>query len=358
MGGPGDPPEGAPEGAPGNGEDEYRSVVFDESFVRAARLQEFSAEERLTDHAPAVRSLPPLRRRLSRQAIVLLLLIAMAFGAAVWLGLRQPYDRPAPVRDVEAQGLRSAVVPLAPADTVPGARDARALYAASPAARFRVGAAGITLPPARPTSHFSEAQVMGALETVKDYLVRSALSPEVLTGGQTRAVRVLLPADQHEQFDAGLARPSADGRHAVTGWLVRFDPAEVALADPGIRVQGSLKVTETSGGFLEVLADHTYAYALRPADAGADARVSLFTVRRELRFRFDGEDVRLHQGQLTSAYVQAGPLSCARDAADVFHPLLAGQRAERGGPDGTDPYTSARATRLCGTLSAAAQPEL
>ncbi|MEY7976781.1 hypothetical protein AB8O53_10710, partial [Streptomyces pilosus] len=85
MGGPSDPPEGTPEGAPGGGEDEYGSVVFDESFVRAARLREYSARERITDHAPAVRRSPPLRRGgLSRQALVLVLLIAVAFGTAVY----------------------------------------------------------------------------------------------------------------------------------------------------------------------------------------------------------------------------------------------------------------------------------
>ena len=69
MAGRGDPPEGTPEGAPGGGEDEYRSVVFDESFVRAARLQEFSAQERMADHARAVRSRPPAARAgASRQA--------------------------------------------------------------------------------------------------------------------------------------------------------------------------------------------------------------------------------------------------------------------------------------------------
>ena len=49
MGGPGEPPEGTPEG-PSGAEDEYRSIVFDESFVRAAPLQEYSARERITDH--------------------------------------------------------------------------------------------------------------------------------------------------------------------------------------------------------------------------------------------------------------------------------------------------------------------
>lgn len=94
MGGPGEPPGGTPEGASAGGEDEYRSVVFDESFVRAARLQEFSAQERLADHAPAVRRRPPLHRGLSRQALILVLLIAVAFGTAIYMGVRHPYQTP------------------------------------------------------------------------------------------------------------------------------------------------------------------------------------------------------------------------------------------------------------------------
>ncbi len=107
MGEPSDPPEGAP----GGGEDEYRSVVFDESFVRAARLQEFSAQERITDHAPAVRRREPVRRGggLSRQVLVLVLLIAVAFGTAVYMGVRHPYRTSA--ADRPAEPLRMTVVP-------------------------------------------------------------------------------------------------------------------------------------------------------------------------------------------------------------------------------------------------------
>ncbi|MDQ0601785.1 hypothetical protein QF037_006130 [Streptomyces canus] len=359
MGGPGEPPEGAPEGGPAGGEDEYRSVVFDESFVRAARLQEFSAQERIADHAPAVRRRPPVRRGgLSRQALVLVLLIALAFGTAIYMGVRHPYESPAAMRDVEASLFRATVVPLAPEGKVPGATDPEQLYAHSPAARFRIGAAGITMPAARDTSHFSQTQVSSALDTVKEYLVRSALYPEVLTGGQTRPVRVLLPADQHLQFDESLSHPAADGRHTVTGWLVRFDAKSVELADPRIRVQGTLRATETDSTFLEVTADHTFVYALRPVGAGAGAEASLFTVRREMRFRFDHNDVRLHQAQLTVSYVQAGPLSCGGNVAEALSPLLAGQTAKTGGPAGTDPFATDRATAVCGTLAAGALPKV
>ncbi|MDH6519114.1 hypothetical protein M2164_005594 [Streptomyces sp. SAI-208] len=356
MGGPADPPEGTPEGGPVGGEDEYRSVVFDESFVRAARLQEYSARERMTDHAPAVRRRPPLRRGLSRQALILVLLIAVAFGTAIYMGVRHPYQTSAVPQPVEP--LRMTVIPLAPQGKVPGHADAEYLYAHSPAAQYRVGAEGIPLPASRRTAHFSDSQVVSALSTAKDYIVRSSLDPDVLTGQQVRAVRVLLDTDQLDQFDQSFARPAADGRHAPTGWLVRFDPAQARLADGRIRVQGSLQAAETDSATLEVTADHTFVYALRAAGADASAQTSLFTVRRELHFRFDRDDLRMHTAQLVVSYVQAGPLSCAEDSTNRLHPLLAGQTAKTGGPAGTDPYATGSATALCGSLATSAQPRV
>ncbi|MFF4355746.1 hypothetical protein [Streptomyces sp. NPDC001604] len=357
MGGPGDPPEGTPEGAPGGGgEDEYRSVVFDESFVRAARLQEFSAQERMADHAPAVRRRPPLRRGLSRQALILVLLIAVAFGTAVYMGVRHPYQSATARQPVEP--LRMTVIPLSPQGKVPGATDPEYLYAHSPAAQFRVGAEGIPLPAARRTAHFSDSQVVAALTTAKDYIVRSSLDPDVLSSQDVRAPRVLLDGSQLDQFDQSFEHPTADGRHQPTGWLVRFDQTRAQLADSRIRVQGSLQATETDSATLEVAADHTFVYALKPTGADAKAPASLFTVRRELHFRFDRDDLRLHQAQLVVSYVQAGPLSCAEDSTNHFHPLLAGQTAKAGGPAGTDPYATGGATALCGSLATSAQPKV
>ncbi|CCK30089.1 hypothetical protein BN159_5710 [Streptomyces davaonensis JCM 4913] len=356
MGGPGDPPEGTPEGGPGGGEDEYRSVVFDESFVRAARLQEFSAQERIDDHAPAVRRRPPLRRGLSRQALILVLLIAVAFGTAIYMGVRHPYQTPASPQPVEP--LRMTVIPLAPPGEVPGSTDTEALYRNSPAAQYRIGAEGVPLPAYRSTAHFSEGQVVNALTVAKDYVVRSALYPEVVLGEQVRPVRVLLDPDQLDQFDQSFDHPTADGRHAPTGWLVRFDPGSVELADREIRAQGTLTAAEADSSTLEVTADHTFVYALRPAGSGAKAEASLFTVRRELHFRFDHDDLRMRQAQLIVSYVQAGPLSCAGDSANQLRPLLAGQTAKAGGPAGTDPYATGSATALCGSLAESAQPKV
>ncbi|MHB9753823.1 SCO2583 family membrane protein [Streptomyces sp. BYX5S] len=363
MSGPGDPPEGTPDSGPGGGgsEEEYRSVVFDESFVRAARLQEFSAQERITDHTPAVRRLPVLRRGLTRQAVILVVLIVVAFGTAVYMGVRNPYRTTPAARNTEP--LRMTVIPLAPTGRVPGSTSVRELYERSPAADFKSAARAIDLP-ADPqgTAHFSDSQVVTALTTAKDYLVDSSLDPDVLTHGAVRPVRMLIDPQQLPQFDQSVNRPVTDGRHAATGWLVRFDPARAALADPHIRVRGDLRVAETDASTLEVTSDHTFVYALRPvdekADGGKETKASLFTVRRVMHFRFDRQDLRNHQTELLVSYVQAGPLACSSDAAGYLHPLLAGQSAKRGGPAGTDPYATDSATALCGALAPSAQPDV
>jgi hypothetical protein len=312
----------------------------------------------MADHAPAVRRRAPRRRGLSRQALILVLLIAVAFGTAIYMGVRHPYQSPVARQPVEP--LRMTIIPLSPQGKVPGSTDTDALYAHSPAAQFRVGAEGIPLPAARRTAHFSDGQVTNALSIAKDYIVRSSLYPEVLTGDQVRPVRVLVDPDQLDQFDQSFSHPTADGRHAPTGWLVRFDPAQAELADRKIRVQGTLAVAETDSSTLEVTADHTFVYALRVVGAADTprAKASLFTVRRELHFRFDREDLRLRQTQLLVSYVQAGPLSCAEDSTNRLHPLLAGQTAKAGGPAGTDPYATGSATALCGSLAASAQPKV
>ncbi|HEY9374657.1 hypothetical protein [Streptomyces sp.] len=360
MAGRGDPPEGTPEGLPGGGEDEYRSVVFDESFVRAARLQEFSAQERMGEHARAVRSRPGSESgRRSRQPLVLVLLILLAFGTAIYLGVRNPYQPPAVHR---AEPLRTTMTPLAPQSRVPGGEPAE-LLAHSPAAEYRTGVAGINLPDTGRTEHFSEGQVIAALSVAKDYLVASSLEPDVLSGATTRPVRLLIDPDQQAQFDRSVEASRSDGRHALAGWLIRFDPARATVVDPATRVQGTLRFAEIDANLLQVTADHTFTYALRPAASGSGpaAAASLFTVHRELQFRFDREDLRMHRAELLTSRVAAGPQACAPDAAGTLRPLLAGEQAPgTEAPAVTDPYAAGddAVAPLCGALSPKAQPSL
>ncbi|WKV73979.1 hypothetical protein AW27_022215 [Streptomyces sp. PCS3-D2] len=366
---PGDPPDSTPDGTGGGDEefrsDEYRSVVFDEDFVRAARLQEYSAQERMGEHARAVRSRSiwsgggaprtSTPGRGARQGMLLVLLIATAFAVAVYLGLRNPYVPPA---GGTAQALTSTVVPLAPTAAVSGGLPPE-LFAKSPAADYRVGAAGITLPAVRRTHHFTDAQVLTALSIAKDYLVQSSLDPDVLAGSATRPVRVLLDPDQLAQFDRSMTAPAGDGWHAATGWLVRLDPATAVMADSRVRVSGTLAFEEVAQDVLEVTTDHTFVYAVRPATGAVAEGASLFTVRRELRMRFDRDDLGARRLELASAYVMAGPQDCSADPAGGFRPLLAGAGPTTVGPAASDPYASGhprRSAGLCGVLAPAATP--
>lgn len=354
MAGRGDPPEGTPEGVPGD--DEYRSVVFDESFVRAARIQEFSATERMGTDARAVRTRKVrMRGSVSRQAFALLLVIALAFGAALYMGIRHPYQDPAPSPGTE---LTMTLIPLAPQSGEPRFSTTAQLFDHGPAAHYRTGADGVTLPAARRTSHFSESQVMQALTASKEYVVASSVNPDVLRGGKTRDVRQLLDPDQLNQFDDSLARPADDGHHAATGWMVRFDPKRIVLADPRVRVDGSLDIHEVGARTLQVTADHTFVYAVQPVQAGdGPAKAELFTVRRAVTMRFNREALRDAHLTLVSSTSEAGPQSCTADGSAYFQPILPGQSAKvkPGKNDtqaGTDPYNRDRpVSAACGVLS-------
>ncbi len=333
----------------------------------------------MEDHARAVRTRHAWARLGgARQAVLLALLIVIAFGTAIYMGVRHPYRPPEPMA---AEPLRSTVVPLAPDGAVPGGKPAD-LFARSPAAQYRIGAAGVNLPAVSRTEHFSDGQVVSALSLAKDYLVRSSIDPATLTGGSVRPVGLLLDPGQLDQFDRSLAHPADDGRHAATGWLTRFDPDQVELADTDVRVTGTLSATEVGADALEVSADFTFAYAVRPAGAGAgagagtgggagarggagakaaagqqDAAASLFTVRRELRFRISRDDLDDHRLEVLQSNLQAGPMSCSADASSTLRPLFAGQRAGGAGPAATDPYARGRSnTGLCGKLAATSQP--
>ncbi|MFD9687576.1 hypothetical protein ACFWXO_17665 [Kitasatospora sp. NPDC059088] len=351
MGDPREPPEGTPEGGSGN-EDEFRSVVFDESFVRAARIQELSARERLAgSFGKATRArvrLGPLGS-VPRQALALLLLILLAFGAAVYFGVNSPKGIPA---RPEGSQLTVSLVALSPASAVRPVADPAHPFAALPTG-YGDGAAGLNTPSGAGTEHFSKVEVTKALDTVQRYLVASSLAPAELVQGVTTDVRVFVTPGEQAQFDASVAQPVDDRHHAVTGWIVRFDPAQVALASDTVKVVGAMRVDESDGGTLQITTDHTFVYALKPAGAPAGAPVTLETVRRELTFQLDRVDLGQAQLRLVDAVLQAGPEPCTASMAGFLQPVLAtAQGTAVAAPTPVDPGNHARpAWQVCGVLA-------
>ncbi|CAM5413521.1 Gamma-glutamyl phosphate reductase [Streptomyces antimycoticus] len=134
--------------------------------------------------------------------------------------------------------------------------------------------------------------------------------------------------------------------------------AEAGVATP-VRVRGTLTVVERSPATLEVAADHVFVYAVQQAHERGPDHASLFTVRREARFRFDRSDLRDHHLELVQSTVLAGPQACAANASGYLRPMLAGQSAKGDAPTGTDPYTTGRTTvSLCGVMAPGTQPAL
>ena len=349
MGGRAEPPEGTPEGGAG-GDDEFRSVVFDESFVRAARIQELSAQERLSAGSRPIRG-RGLRGGLSRQALALMLLVAIAFSAAVYLGTKHPYPQAgagsaaelsmsvvplqpgaggvptlAPVASGSASGSASAAVSATATESASAgvSASAGASTEADPK-NYALGPAGLGLPNATATDHYSKNQVAQALILAQNYAEVSSLDSGVLFAGKTDTVRDLLASGQRSQFDQSIKNPTDDGKHEATGWLVRFDPATVKPAvGTETRVQGSFTVPEEVDGALQLTGDHTFIYALTPVSAdGTQQPTVLFTVRREIVYRFTAADLAANRVELTTSATEAGPLACdAASAAKYFTPLL------------------------------------
>jgi hypothetical protein len=313
MGGRAEPPEGTPEGGPG-GEDEFRSVVFDESFVRAARIQELSAQERMSSGTRPIRRSGLRGSGLSRQALALMLLVSMAFAAAVYLGTKHPYPtvrgnaaelsisvipltagpggvptlvpgEPAPDASASGSGSGSGSgsASAAASDSASGPASAPATASPQPGAapsaetspqEYAIGVSGLNLPLPHHTDNFSKAQVGQALKLVQNYLEASSLSSSVLFGGHTDVVRNLLASGQYPQFDQSISKPADDRRHEATGWMVRFDARQVKSA-PGepIRDQGTMSFAELGPDTLELTSDATFVYALvqTPAALAAQA---------------------------------------------------------------------------------------
>jgi hypothetical protein len=411
MGGRGGPPDGLPEGTPG-GDDEFRSVVFDESFIRAARIQELSAQERLSAAARPIEDRRSERTGvLPRQALALMLLIAMAFAAAVYMGVRHPYREtvnggielsmsviplqagPGGVPTGRAlpagKGASATASPKASASASSSAAASASSSSASAQASpptgsassgnhsstsadpspsaddpfagtavegFPIGEAGISLPSPADTSHFSADQVLRALTEVQTYLQDSSLEPTVLSGtgpnAGTDAVRELLDPNEVQQFDSSLANPRNDRRHEVTGWMVRFNPKQVLLASPEVRVTGRVHFSEAGADTLQVTSDHTFVYALR--QARTTGPTVLFTVRRDLVYRFSHYDLAASRMEIADSVTQAGPMACDANPSAYLHPTFPSKRPSPSPGTSVDPFDhNAPAWQVCGTLSRA-----
>ncbi|WSA46240.1 hypothetical protein OIE51_19845 [Streptomyces sp. NBC_01803] len=286
-----------------------------------------------------------------KQGFALGLIVLMAFAAAIFLGANNPYEVD---RALHADPPAGSLVALAPGGEVPGSADAAELYASSPADDYGAGAGGVRLPDPRQTADFSREQVLTALTLAKEYVVASALTPNVLAGATTAPVRELLGAEQQRQFDSAVG--GRDPHSDATDWLIRFDADEALLADPQVRVAGDFTFTQVTEDILQVDGRHVFVYALRPPGA-LDTEAALFTVRRLVRLQFGKEELRDRDVVLRQTETVAGPMDCGADTSAVLTPLLAGERASLPPSAGFDPYVlEEHRPAPCGSFPAGGMP--
>ena len=222
------------------------------------------------------------------------------------------------------------VVPLAPRGAVPGGTTRATCTRTAPPPQFRIGAAGITLPAARRTA-----------ELLRQPGRHRPDHRQGLPGASPRSTRTSSPAagpparagccstrDQLDQFDRSMTSPAADGRHAATGWLVRFDPAQRRARrprDPGpghprmpprrLRTPWRSPPTTPSStrcGRPARTADRRTAPRCSPSGASCTSAST-------------GRTCGCTGWSCVVAYVQAGPQACSADAAGRLRPLLAGR---------------------------------
>lgn len=162
-------------------------------------------------------------------------------------------------------------------------------FRGSPAARWANGADGITVPKAEPVGWMSEGEVDKALARTRDFLVAADLDRGVLRGERPKdAIALINPhqKDVQDLLDTAFRAPSEDNDPLLL--FTRFEPSDTRLVGDIVKTRGRLSYEEGERGALNVTADVTFVYPVRPADGGDEILRTI--VRRELVVSWDDPD--------------------------------------------------------------------
>ncbi|WP_308013199.1 hypothetical protein [Streptomyces beigongshangae] len=234
-------------------------------------------------------------------------------------------------------------------------------FAGSPAARYADGAAGIVLPEAKAAGVFSEDQVARALEQTRALLVDANLDRGTLLGGTPGTVldKVLDPR-QPELVDglrSSLREPGED--NDPLRMFSRFDPDEVRLVGDVVKVRGRTTFEAGRDGALDIHTDHTFVYAVAPADPDS-TEVARTIVRRVIDLRMsDPAKYRVTPGRLAVVDNDNDIGNTVCSVHDGFLHPGPGSTGPTGAPPSgpaVDPYDRSRdigdsGTEACGTVT-------
>nr|WP_202437514.1 hypothetical protein [Streptomyces sp. SID5910] len=260
--------------------------------------------------------------------------IKSAVGVLVAVAVAVLVVKPSLVFDGIPEEPLAAAEPQLPAETAPptAAPGGAALpeeptherpFLGSPAERWAEGAGAIELPPARATGGMSKADVELGLRRTKSFLVASNIDPAVLRGARPEQALALLDPEQtdvYSLFSRALREPSE--KYDPLTLFTRFDPDEVRLVGPVVKVRGHMKVEAGDDpGLFRVHADYTFVYPLAKAGEGG-GHVERTIVRRQITVEF--ADPEHYEGTAGKLWVNSYAVDSFNDSCGVydgyFHP--------------------------------------
>lgn len=164
-------------------------------------------------------------------------------------------------------------------------------FQGTPADKWASGAAGITIPAAKPVGRYSASQVEAAYQTTKKLLIAAALDKQTLNGGAPTAFADLLGTrQQRTHFLSGLSAKGLGQDHRPKStriMVVSFAPGSADFIGNVIKVHGTMSahaVSDSGGPALAIDVDYIFAYPIEPPGEPSDWM--RFTARKYGSFDF------------------------------------------------------------------------
>jgi hypothetical protein len=244
--------------------------------IGKSRIHEPSALERAAAAKRAQREAQ--HKRGGRMLAVIVAIVVLAGGGTfAWLRIHPPSwlhktaARSTPV--VRATQKATPTQPPSSPATVNGPPSDP--FAGSPAAGWANGAAGITIPPARPHGPYTAAQVAAAYAQARTMLVAMNLDPATLRGGKPTAMANLMISQQRKQFLGGLDKTGQDSHGfplSTRTMVAAFAPGTSFLTNV-VKTRGTLsaRISTVSGvRALGVEVNYIFVYAVASSQNASD----------------------------------------------------------------------------------------
>jgi hypothetical protein len=244
--------------------------------VGKSRIHEPSALERLAAAKQAQKRAE--RKRGSRMLAVGAVIVVLAGGGAfAWLRIHPPsWLSRAAVRSTPSVRVIPKISPARPSfspSTVNG--PPADPFANSPADGWANGAAGITIPAARPHGPYTSGQVAAAYAQTRTILIAANLDPATLHGGKPNALANLLISQQRKDFLGGLNKIGLDSHGypvSTRTWVTSFAPGTSFLTNV-VKTRGTLsaRISTLSGvRALSVEVNYIFVYAVKSSRDASD----------------------------------------------------------------------------------------